>query len=278
MLRFGWPCKDRKDVQVRFVDSRKSKVFVNIFCLKNAWTEPKAVDVRFGFTKIEEHWRPTPEEPTEPDQFPLIWIRCQVGRKPKFYLVNVVLPVASIVFASISSLAVWDDMGGRLGATLTLLLTAVAYKYLVAEMVPRISYNTLLDWYVLICWAFLLLMVLGNCFVHHDAKTAVGFTFGALFTWFNAIFAVVCLRTHRVERERLAISDSQGEALLTSSSDEESEALMVHCKEDFNTRDPQNLTRTLEEVRALQKETCGSMSPSSVSTAGSTSEWQRHRM
>jgi len=44
--------------------------------------------------------------------------------------------------------------------------------------VPRISYNTLLDWYVLICWAFLLLMVLGNCFVHHDAKTAVGFTFG----------------------------------------------------------------------------------------------------
>ena len=46
------------------------------------------------------------------------------------------------------------------------------------RQVPRISYNTLLDWYVLICWAFLLLMVLGNCFVHHDAKTAVGFTFG----------------------------------------------------------------------------------------------------
>ena len=56
---------------------------MNIFCLKNAWTEPKAVDVRFGFTKIDENWKPTPEEPEIPDQFPLIWIRCQVGRKPK---------------------------------------------------------------------------------------------------------------------------------------------------------------------------------------------------
>jgi hypothetical protein len=59
-------------------------------------------------------------------------------RNARFYLLNVVLPVASIVFASISSLAVFEDMGGRLGATLTLLLTAVAYKYLVAEMVPRL--------------------------------------------------------------------------------------------------------------------------------------------
>jgi uncharacterized ion transporter superfamily protein YfcC len=56
----------------------------------------------------------------------------------RFYLVNVILPVASIVLASASSLAVSHDMGGRLGATLTLLLTAVAYKYLVAEMVTRL--------------------------------------------------------------------------------------------------------------------------------------------
>lgn len=51
-------------------------------------------------------------------------------------MVNVILPVASIVFASISSLAVWNDMGGRLGTTLTLMLTAVAYKHIVAGMVP----------------------------------------------------------------------------------------------------------------------------------------------
>ena len=54
----------------------------------------------------------------------------------RFYVVNVILPVASIVLASASSLEV-SHMGGRLGATLTLLLTAVAYKYLVAEMVAR---------------------------------------------------------------------------------------------------------------------------------------------
>lgn len=273
MLRFGWPCKNRKEVQVRFVDSHKSKVYINIFCLKNAWTQPQAVDVRFGFTKIEENWKPTPEEQEIPDQFPLIWIRCQVGRKPKFYLVNVVLPVASIVFASISSLAVFEDMGGRLGATLTLLLTAVAYKYLVAEMVPRISYNTLLDWYVLICWAFLLLMVLANCFVHHDLKIAVGCTFGALFALFNLVFAVVCLRIHHRESQRLEISnhpDDHGEASLASSSDEENEALLVYYnKDELNTQDPQNLTKTLEQVKALRETPRWNMSPSSVSTAGS---------
>ena len=54
----------------------------------------------------------------------------------RYYLVNVALPVFSIVMASGSSMTVdpRTDMSGRLGATLTLVLTAVAYKYLVAQM------------------------------------------------------------------------------------------------------------------------------------------------
>ena len=83
----------------------------------------------------------------------------------------------------------------------------------------------------------------------------------------------------------MEISDDHGDHgepfLGVTSSDEENEALVLYYTDDFNTQDPQNLTRTLEEVKALPKETCngGSMSPSSVSTSGSyTSEWQRHRM
>ena len=224
---------------------------------------------------------------------------CVAKRKHvRFYLVNVVLPVASIVFASISSLAVFDDMGGRLGATLTLMLTAVAYKYLVAEMVPRIGYNTLLDWYVLVCWFFLLLMVLGNCFVHHH-KTIVGLTFGppaasffaidrlkswkslrhnvpawsslstpfsavklccqgTLFTFFNIVFAVVSSRIHHSERQRLNANDPKQAACASrdsrdSSSDEESEALLVCNDYWFNTVDPQDLSLSLKEVKQLQE-------------------------
>eukprot|EP00435_Cladocopium_sp_Y103_P039233 s2091_g10.t1 len=40
MIRFGWPCKNDR-VQVRFIDTGKSEVFLNVFCLKNAWTKPK---------------------------------------------------------------------------------------------------------------------------------------------------------------------------------------------------------------------------------------------
>jgi hypothetical protein len=54
--------------------TRPREVFLNVFCLKNAWTQPEAVDVQFGFTKTKSEKFP---------QFPLIRIRCQVGRKPK---------------------------------------------------------------------------------------------------------------------------------------------------------------------------------------------------
>ncbi|CAL1151549.1 unnamed protein product [Cladocopium goreaui] len=263
MIRFGWPCKDDR-VQVRFIDAGKSEVFLNVFCLKNAWTQPEAVDVQFGFTKTKSEKFP---------QFPLIRIRCQVGRKPKFYFVNVILPVASIVLASASSLAVSHDMGGRLGATLTLLLTAVAYKYLVAEMVPRISYNTMLDWYVLVCWAFLLAMVLENCFVKGN-QPKVCVIFSVLFGVFNVGFAVRARCIYNSERQRLKkvpspqpLSAGYRKLRKSARSDSESdtEENESDCEDDFNMEDPQDLTLTEEDVKLLEK---NNMSPmSSRSTA-----------
>lgn len=262
MIRFGWPCEDDR-VQVRFIDSRKSEVFLNVFCLKNAWTQPEAVDVLFPFTKTKGGKFPA---------FPLIRIQCQVGRKPKFYVVNVILPVASIVLASASSLEV-SHMGGRLGATLTLLLTAVAYKYLVAEMVPRISYNTMLDWYVLVCWAFLLAMVLENCLVQGN-QPLVFVIFSVLFGVFNVGFAVRARCVYKSERQRLKKVPGQqplpaGYRKLRknerSDSESDTEENESDCEDDFNMEDPQGLTLTEEDVKQLEK---NNMSPmSSRSTA-----------
>lgn len=261
MIRFGWPCEDDR-VQVRFFDSRKSEVFLNVFCLKNAWTQPEAVDVLFPFTKTKGGKFPA---------FPLIRIQCQVGRKPKFYVVNVILPVASIVLASASSLEV-SHMGGRLGATLTLLLTAVAYKYLVAEMVPRISYNTMLDWYVLVCWAFLLAMVLENCLVQGN-QPLVFVIFSVLFGVFNVGFAVRARCVYKSERQRLKkvpgqqpLSAGYRNLRKTERSDSESDTEENESdgEDDFNMEDPQRLTLTEEDVKQLEK---NNMSPMSRSTA-----------
>lgn len=198
-LRFGQPCREDK-AQVRFINSPRSKVFLNVFTLKNASTEPQEIHVDFWFTKLQYQ---------ADDQFPLIQIHCNVGRKPRYYLVNVALPVFSIVMASGSSMTVdpRTDMSGRLGATLTLVLTAVAYKYLVAQMVPAISYNTLLDHYVLWCWLFLLLMVLENCMGMlkwwYDDEVVIGIMLCGAFLLFNLIFGIISYRIWKEESSRL---------------------------------------------------------------------------
>jgi len=50
----------------------------------------------------------------------------------------------------------------RLAVTLTLMLTAVAYKFIVASSLPQVSYLTLIDTYVLACFLFMLLISLEN--------------------------------------------------------------------------------------------------------------------
>eukprot|EP00435_Cladocopium_sp_Y103_P035060 s2091_g9.t1 len=165
-------------------------------------------------------------------------------------------------------------MGGRLGATLTFLLTAVAYKYLVAEMVPRISYNTMLDWYVLVCWAFLLLMVLENCFLKRD-QAEVCVIFSVLFGVFNVGFAVRARCIYNSERQRLEkVPSPQVPAggyrrlrkNVCSDSESDSEENESECEDDFNMEDPQGLTATMKDVELWEKN--NNMSPmSSRSTA-----------
>ena len=52
--------------------------------------------------------------------------------------------------------------GDRLSVSLTLMLTAVAYKFIVATLLPQISYLTLLDAYLLCCFALIILVCIEN--------------------------------------------------------------------------------------------------------------------
>ena len=63
-----------------------------------------------------------------------------------------------------------DDMETRLAVTLTLLLTAAAYKLAIITMTPDISYLTTLDCYVLICALFVAAMVFEGAFLGHVAR------------------------------------------------------------------------------------------------------------
>ena len=94
----------------------------------------------------------------------ILHVTLQVRRNPWYYVSNIVVPMFSIVLLSGSSFVIpAEKIQDRLSASLTLVLTAVAYKYNVVQTAPPIGYHTWLDWYVLMCYGALFAVVLENC-------------------------------------------------------------------------------------------------------------------
>ncbi|XP_028408118.1 uncharacterized protein LOC114530711 [Dendronephthya gigantea] len=84
--------------------------------------------------------------------YPNYEITCHVKRKPNFYMWNVALIMGLIMSLTFCSFSVdVDSPEDRLSVTLTLLLTSVAFKFVVSQSLPNVSYLTCLDQYVISC-------------------------------------------------------------------------------------------------------------------------------
>jgi hypothetical protein len=100
--------------------------------------------------------------------YPRATFSTTLSRQGGYYVTNVVMPMTVLTYlAGISAGAVDADgqrlsTADRLSVTLTLLLTAVAYKFIVATSLPQVSYLTSLDTYVLVCFLFMLIIVIEN--------------------------------------------------------------------------------------------------------------------
>ena len=82
--------------------------------------------------------------------YPRYNIRVSVIRQYKFYIYNVFLIMCLFNVSTFWSFAVKaDSHAGRLQIHLTILLTSVAFKYNVQQFVPRVSYLTLIDKYIM---------------------------------------------------------------------------------------------------------------------------------
>lgn len=123
--------------------------------------------MRHAWCKEQMHiWEEAPKRKTDAHGLSrhFLNVTLTMNRIPNYYFANIMLPSCIITTLSLCPLFMpAKDLGNRLSATLTLLLTAVAYKYLVAQMVPPIGYSTALDKYVMICFTFLSLMAAENC-------------------------------------------------------------------------------------------------------------------
>ena len=131
--------------------------------------------------------------------YPFLYGGVVAWRKHGYYSWNVFLPTFMLTLMSVATFAVpAGDVADRLGVILTLVLTSVAFKFIVAQSLPKIPYNTCLDWYVLISFVILSAIVT-NCaavglLVASDEKAALAVDRAAVWA-FLVVFSVWQLGT-----------------------------------------------------------------------------------
>jgi len=88
-----------------------------------------------------------------------IFLVQNVSRNPEFYVLNLYLP-AFLISSSAFTAFVFavEDFNGRSTVLMTLLLTAVAFKQVIGQNLPRLPYITYLDRYALMSLALIVLI------------------------------------------------------------------------------------------------------------------------
>ena len=103
-------------------------------------------------------------------QYSLLVVSVRIDRRMGYWGWNVIMPMFIVTTLLFTSFAVDpDSFHDRCSITLTLLLAMVAFKFIIAEKLPRISYATLIDTYVLLCFFCAFLIVL----LHFFAKVGL---------------------------------------------------------------------------------------------------------
>ena len=134
-------CANEKKVPVRLEvpEGGLATVDAENFALSNVWRLRQKVAVENRPINMQELGLSYPG---------LRFVLC-VHRRPGYYIVNVVMPTGLIVLLTGTQFQIAaEDVADRLSVSVTLLLTAVAFKLVTSTMTPAVAYLTLLDRYV----------------------------------------------------------------------------------------------------------------------------------
>ncbi|XP_074642258.1 cys-loop ligand-gated ion channel-like isoform X3 [Tubulanus polymorphus] len=141
-----------------------------------------------------------------PYRSPAMVFTCRAGRRPGFFIWNILLVMFFICCLIFATFSVNEELvQNRLQLSFTLVLTAVAFKFVVNQSLPKISYLTYLDKYILVSMTLLILVNFWHAIVHRllfkqiangkftidqvtRADTWAIITFGILFALFHVLF------------------------------------------------------------------------------------------
>ncbi|XP_071091032.1 neuronal acetylcholine receptor subunit alpha-4-like [Haliotis cracherodii] len=86
---------------------------------------------------------------------PILHVQSRVKRKVGYYIWNIIVIMILIVSLTFTVVSIEPNNGDRISICITLFLTAVAFKLVVKQSLPTISYLTYLDIYILSLLIFL---------------------------------------------------------------------------------------------------------------------------
>ncbi|RHY73506.1 hypothetical protein DYB34_003017 [Aphanomyces astaci] len=109
-------------------------------------------------------------ESTTSEIYPRMNFSILLQRRGGYYITHIVIPVTLITYMGFLSFCLDNegktiDTGERLLISLTMVLTAVTYKFVVAGAIPQISYLTMLDHYVSFSFYYVCAISVANAFV-----------------------------------------------------------------------------------------------------------------
>ncbi|KAL3863822.1 hypothetical protein ACJMK2_005552 [Sinanodonta woodiana] len=142
---------------------------------------------------------------------PILHIQCRVARKTGYFIWNIVFTMLLIVCLTFSAFTIDSSSSDRLAVNITLFLTAIAFKLVVKQSLPTISYLTYLDVYVVAALIFSGMQVAQNASMnavsHFIQKSDVEFydrcsmaALALILVGFHVVFVVYIKKT--VSRRR----------------------------------------------------------------------------
>lgn len=105
-----------------------------------------------------------PDDPTIPMCFKF---DIHLFRKEAFYYLKVMLPLWLLVITSVAAYGIEpEELASRLEVLVTLLLSAIAFLYIVQESIPKINHLTVIDKVVILSLVTVSLMFLSHVYFH----------------------------------------------------------------------------------------------------------------
>ncbi|XP_061171003.1 gamma-aminobutyric acid receptor subunit beta-3-like [Saccostrea echinata] len=149
---------------------------------------------------------------------PILHVQCRVARKIGYFVWNIIFIVFLIIALTFASYSIEVDSSDRLAVNITLFLTAVAFKLVVKQSLPTISYLTYLDLYVLAALIFLAMNATQNATMKslaavysakevkvYDRNSIVCLTI--IFLFFHVIFGIYITFTATRRRWKMKEKD-----------------------------------------------------------------------